>query len=97
MSVPTPPDSDSITAVLTWVIAACFTGFAAVGGAFMWLIGRFSHREEKVIGPLTDSVDNMAESLGEVARTVDTVGDHLKTANQLEHDRQLLSNQANDR
>ena len=97
MPVPTPPESDAITAVLTWVIYACFTAIAAMGGAFLWLIGRFSHREEKVIGPLTDSVDIMAESLGEVARTVDTVGEHLDKANQLEHDRQLLGNQARDK
>ena len=85
----TPPDSESTVVILVWILALSFAALA-------WLFKTFLKREEKIIEPMTDSVDNMAESLGDVVRTVDTIGDtvneHLKTANQLERDRQLLSN-----
>ena len=94
MPVPPPPDGDSLSAILTWIIAACFTAIAAMSGGFLWLISRFSNREEKVIDPLTSSVDNMADSMGDVVRSVDRVGDLVDKANQLEHDRQLLANRS---
>ena len=85
----TPPDSESTVAILVWILSISF-------GALVWVFKTFLKREEKIIEPMTDAVDNMAESLGDVARTVDTIGDtvneHLKTANQLERDRQLLAN-----
>ena len=99
----TPPDSESIVTILVWILGISFTAIGVMGVVVAWLFKFFSKREEKIIEPMTDSVDNMAESLGDVVRTVDTFGDtvstigetvneHLKKANGLERDRQLLAN-----
>ena len=83
--------SDMLT-IFIWIIGALFTAISAMWFGYIWLIGRFAKREERVIDPLTASVGDMADALGDVHRTMDGVTEEMKKANQLERDKMLISN-----
>ena len=89
MPIPVP-DGDSAVAILKWLAALLVAGISSLAGFIIWIITRFSSRETGVIREVVESVDNLAGVVETQDSGIEEVGKHLKRANQLEHDRQLL-------
>lgn len=89
MTVPVP-DGDSAVAILKWFVALLVAAITAMAGAFMWLIARFSTREEGVIADNSQAIEGLTDVIESQDSGIEALGEHLQKANQLEHDRQLL-------
>ena len=90
MNVPIP-DGDSAVEISKWFIATLVAGISIMAGAFAWGIKLFTGREAKVINSNTQAVESLADIVEANTASTDAVGEHLQTANQLEHDKQLLA------
>lgn len=76
--------------LVKWLFGGVVSAMTAMGGFIMFIIGKFSKREETVIRDNTAAVENLAEVIAEQNTGISDVGEHLKTANQLAHDQQII-------